>query len=171
MSFRGHRKKAPPKLGVAVLVVSDTRFKSLKGGRDIDLSGKLIETRMRKAGHFTLREIVPDERKEILKKLEKFLRTKEIDAIIICGGTGVARRDVTIETVEPMYEKSLPGFGEVLRRIGYEKVGAPALLTRASAGIIRRKPVFCLPGAPNAVKEAMKIILPDLPHLVMHARE
>ncbi|MEM3402716.1 MAG: MogA/MoaB family molybdenum cofactor biosynthesis protein [Candidatus Hadarchaeales archaeon] len=171
MSFEEHRKRAQKKLGIAVLVVSDTRAKALKEGRDIDVSGKLIEARARKAGHFTVRAIVPDERREIVKKLREVLKRKDIHAIIISGGTGVARRDVTIETVEPMYEKSLPGFGEILRRIGYEKVGTPALLTRASAGTIKCKPVFCLPGAPNAVKEALKLILPDLPHLVMHASE
>lgn len=171
MSFEEHRKKAPKKLGIAILVVSDTRARALEEGNDTDISGKLIEEKAGKAGHSTIRAIVPDDRKKIMKKLLEFLRMKNIHAVIITGGTGVAKRDVTIETVEPMYEKSLPGFGEILRRIGYEKVGTPALLTRASAGIIKGKPVFCLPGAPNGVKVALKLILPDLPHLVMHASE
>jgi molybdenum cofactor biosynthesis protein B len=100
-----------------------------------------------------------------------FVADDRIDAIIITGGTGIARRDVTIETVAPLYEKELPGFGEVLRRVGYDMVGTPALLTRASAGIIKRKPVFCLPGAPNAVEIGMDLILPELGHVVKHARE
>jgi molybdenum cofactor biosynthesis protein B len=83
----------------------------------------------------------------------------------------VAKRDVTIETIAPMFEKDLPGFGEILRRIGYERVGTPALLTRAAAGIINGKPVFCLPGAPNAVEIGCRLILPELAHIVKHARE
>ena len=83
----------------------------------------------------------------------------------------MARRDVTVETLSPLFEKELPGFGEILRRKGYEKVGTAALLTLTTAGIIERKPVFCLPGAPNAAEVAMGFILPELGHVIKHARE
>ncbi|MDI6883962.1 MAG: MogA/MoaB family molybdenum cofactor biosynthesis protein [Hadesarchaea archaeon] len=170
MSFVEHRQKAPKRLKIAVLVVSDTRAAAMLEGRDEDLSGKLFERRAREAGHETTRLIVPDDARKIRASVKKFLADKKIDAVITTGGTGVAKRDVTIETLELMFEKKLPGFGEILRRIGYEKVGTPALLTRASAGIIKQKPVFCLPGAPNAVEIAADLILPDLGHLVKHAR-
>ena len=169
MSFREHRACAPKKLEIGVVVVSDSRARDLARGGDTDVSGKLIERALKKRGHRTERLIVPDDKKQILKALRRFL--KEKDAIIFTGGTGITARDVTIESVEPLFEKQLPGFGEMLRKIGYEKVGVPALLTRATAGLIRRKFVFCLPGSPNAVKIAMDLIAPELPHLVKHARE
>ena len=169
MSFKKHRAQAPKRLRIGIIVVSDSRASAARRGLDLDISGKLIQREVEKRGHKSVRFIVPDNRIKISKSLRKLLG--ETDAIILTGGTGVTKRDVTIETVEPLFEKSLPGFGEILRRIGYEKVGTPALLTRAAAGIIKQKPVFCLPGAPNAVRVAMKLILPDLPHLVKHARE
>jgi len=156
---------------IAVLVVSDTRATAIAKGRDEDISGKIIVQKAHEAGHEAFRSIVPDDRTKILRAAKKFAADKKIDAVITTGGTGVAKRDVTIETIEPLFEKELPGFGEILRRVGYEMVGTPALLTRASAGIIKKKPFFCLPGAPNAVETAMELILPELGHVVKHARE
>ncbi|MEW6222647.1 MAG: MogA/MoaB family molybdenum cofactor biosynthesis protein [Candidatus Hadarchaeota archaeon] len=170
MTYKKHRAEAPKSLGVGVIVVSDTRSAAMREGQDIDVSGKIIETEAKKMGHKPRRVIIPDEADEIKSAVKKFLNDKKINSIILTGGTGMAKRDVTIETVQPMYDKELPGFGEALRRLGYEQVGTPALLTRASAGLIKQRPVFCLPGAPNAVKTAMKLILPDLAHVAKHAR-
>jgi molybdenum cofactor biosynthesis protein B len=143
----------------------------MQEGRDEDISGKLIEQKFQAAGCTTTRLIVPDDAKQIGDAVKKFVADIKVDAIIATGGTGITARDVTIETLAPMFEKELPGFGEILRYIGYEKIGGPALLTRATAGLIRRKPVFCLPGAPNAVEVAIGLILPELGHIVKHARE
>jgi molybdenum cofactor biosynthesis protein B len=169
MSFKKHRSEAPTSIKVGVVVVSDSRFRQCKEGKDSDVSGRIIEKWMRRMGHEVERVIVPDSQREISRVLRSFLKSKE--AVIFTGGTGIASRDVTIETVEPMLEKKLPGFGEILRKIGYEKVGAPALLTRATAGVLKKRVIFCLPGAPNAVKIAMRIIAPEIAHLVKHARE
>jgi molybdenum cofactor biosynthesis protein B len=171
LSFQEHRKEARRNLRIAILVVSDSRAAAAREGRDEDISGKLFEQKAREAGHVTTRLIVPDEAAKIRRAVKKFIADEKIDAVVTTGGTGVARRDVTIETLQPMFEKELPGFGEILRRIGYEKVGTAALLTRASAGIIGRKPVFCLPGAPNAVEVAAGLILPELGHILKHTSE
>jgi molybdenum cofactor biosynthesis protein B len=171
LSYRRHRAEAPKRLGIGIIVVSDSRAAAAKRGHDLDESGKIIEREVTKRGHGAQRSIVPDNAGEIRNAFKKFLKDGTIDSIIITGGTGIAKKDVTIETVEPMFEKDLPGFGEALRRLGYEMVGTPALLTRTCAGVIGGKPVFCLPGAPNAVKVAMRLILPDLTHVVKHARE
>jgi len=171
MNFEEHRAGAPGRLGIAVLVVSDTRARAAAEGKDLDVSGKIAERMAAEAGHTVVRRIVPDESRRIRSAVRSFLSDRKIDAIITTGGTGVAKRDVTIETIAPMFEKDLPGFGEILRRIGYERVGTPALLTRAAAGIINGKPVFCLPGAPNAVEIGCRLILPELAHIVKHARE
>jgi len=171
MSGIEHRKEAPKHLNVAVLVISDTRAQKMREGQDEDISGKLIEKKVQAAGYTTARFIVPDDADKIKDAVKKFIADPNIDAVIATGGTGITARDVTIETLAPMFEKELHGFGEILRRVGYDKVGGPALLTRATAGLIKRKPVFCLPGAPNAVEVAIGLILPDLGHVVKHARE
>lgn len=171
MSGIEHYVQAPKHLSVAVLVISDARAKAMREGRDEDISGKLIEQKLKAVGYATTRLIVPDEARQIKAAVKNFITDPKIDTVIAAGGTGITARDVTIETLGPMFEKELPGFGEILRRIGYEKVGGAALLTRATAGLIKRKPVFCLPGAPNAVEVAMELVLPELGHVVKHARE
>lgn len=144
----------------------------MRRGSDEDVTGKIIEKKARDAKYDTVRLIVPDDANEIKKAVKSFIADEKIDAVITAGGTGITKRDITIETLRPLFEKELPGFGEILRHIGYyEKVGGPALLTRATAGLIGRKPVFCLPGAPDAAKVAMKLILPELGHIIKHARE
>jgi len=171
MSGIEHRKFAPQHLRVAVLTISDSRAAAMREGKDEDISGKIIERRLQEAGHDSTRLIVPDDAGRIRAAVKKFISDKKIDAVITAGGTGITSRDVTVETLQPLFGKELSGFGEVLRSKGYEKVGGPAFLTRATAGLIKRKPVFCLPGAPNAVEVAMDLILPELGHLVKHARE
>ena len=166
-----HRKGAPRNLKIAVLTVSDSRSAAMRDEKDEDISGKQVEQRLQDAGHTSTRIIVPDEAEQILAAMKKFISDQRIDAVITVGGTGITKRDVTIETLRPLFEKELLGFGEILRHIGYQKVGGPAILTQATAGLIERKPVFCLPGAPNAVEVAMDLILPELGHLVKHARE
>ncbi len=93
----------------------------------------------------------------------------DIDAIVISGGTGLAPEDVTLEAVEPLFDKTIPGFGELFRLKSLEDVGTAAMLSRASAGIVGRCVVFCLPGSPAAVELALKeLIIPEAPHIVKH---
>ncbi|NTV76886.1 MAG: molybdenum cofactor biosynthesis protein, partial [Methanothrix sp.] len=79
--------------------------------------------------------------------------------------------DLTLEAVEPLFEKSLPGFGEIFRYRSLEEVGTRAMLTRAAAGIHNGRPIFCLPGSPGAARLGMDLILPELRHIIGHIRE
>ena len=93
----------------------------------------------------------------------------QVDIIVTTGGTGLAPRDVTIEAVERLIEKEIPGFGELFRLISYEQVGSAAMLTRALGGIVENTILFCLPGSPRAVKLAMEaLIVPELHHIKVH---
>jgi molybdenum cofactor biosynthesis protein B len=95
----------------------------------------------------------------------------EADAAIVCGGTGLTASDVTIEAVTPMLEKIIPGFGELFRRMSYDEIGTASVLSRAVAGVVNGKAIFCIPGSPNAAKLAVsKIIAPELGHIISHAR-
>jgi molybdenum cofactor biosynthesis protein B len=99
-------------------------------------------------------------------------QVNDVDVVITTGGTGLAPRDVTIEAVQKLLIKEIPGFGELFRFVSYEKIGSSAMLTRASSGIIDNTVIFCLPGSPNAVKLAMEaLILPELQHVLLHVSE
>jgi molybdenum cofactor biosynthesis protein B len=96
----------------------------------------------------------------------------DIDVLVFCGGTGITHSDVTIETVSSFLEKSLPGFGEIFRRLSFDEIGSAAVLSRAVAGLAKGKAIFCIPGSPNAVQLCLsKLILPEAGHIVKHARE
>jgi molybdenum cofactor biosynthesis protein B len=157
-----HEKNAPAAVRIGVLTVSNTR------GPDEDTSGDLIATLAEAEGHsLTKRKVVKDSVPQIRNALGEMLA--EADAVIITGGTGVTPGDVTIEAVSPMFDRELPAFGSVFSRLSYDEVGAAAVLSRAGAGIIRDRVVFCLPGSAKACKLAMEqIILPVISHLVFH---
>jgi molybdenum cofactor biosynthesis protein B len=125
------------------------------------------------AGHFVVgRTLLPDERQMIQKSLAKAIALKNVDVIIINGGTGISPTDITVEAVQRFFAKVMRGFGELFRRISYETIGPAAMMSRAVAGVTKEgKAVFCLPGSPDGVDTAMrKLIIPELPHIVKLAR-
>jgi len=169
MSHEEHKAKAPKKFKFAVITVSDTA--SL--GKREDLSGYYIIEELKKEGNENVYyAVAPDEKLKIIKAVIEAL--EKADVVITTGGTGITRRDVTIEALSPLFDKELVGFGEIFRLKSYEEVGTAAVLSRATAGIIRDKEskiVFCLPGSLNAVKTALEIIKKEAYHILKHARE
>ena len=108
-----------------------------------------------------------DEPAQITARITEGIANESVQAIIINGGTGISRRDSTFEAVDAMLEKRLDGFGEVFRYLTYQEIGSPAIMSRATAGIIKGRVLFSTPGSENAVRLAMeKLILPELGHLV-----
>jgi len=154
----GHARPPFRALGLKILTVSDTR------GRAEDRSGDFLEAGLTAAGHRVLeRRIVKDEAAEIRAAVQAWAAEPEVFAILVTGGTGVLPRDVTPEAVEPLYDKFLPGFGELFRALSFQEIGAAAIQSRASAGLIGGRVVFLLPGSVNACRLALeKIILPQL---------
>ena len=148
-----------------VITVSDTRTP------ETDTGGALLAERLAEAGHPVLgREIVPDEPEAIRGAVEKALGQEGVRAIIVTGGTGVAPRDVTPESVEPLLERVIPGFGEIFRMLSWEDIGSAAILSRALAGLARGRVVFVLPGSRGALRLALdKLLLPELGHLAAEA--
>jgi molybdenum cofactor biosynthesis protein B len=166
MGVKEHRKHGPKMVVAAVLTVSDTR------NRRTDETGKIMRLALEKSGHKVMRQgIVKDEKKEILSWLRAALADPLIHAIIINVGTGIARRDVTIEVVRPLLEKELPGFGELFRMLSFKKIGGAAMMSRAIAGVCQRKIVICTPGSPEAASLAMdELVLSDLGHMVWESK-
>lgn len=161
-SVHRHHRSAPRHLMVGVITVSDTRT------RADDTGGALVAELLEAEGHRVVgREIVPDDLEEIRAALEKLLALEGTQAVILTGGTGVAPRDITPEAIAPLFDRSLPGFGELFRMLSYEEIGAAAMLSRATAGLVGERVVFALPGSRGAIRTALeKLILPELGHLV-----
>jgi molybdenum cofactor biosynthesis protein B len=169
-----HKAQAPKKLKFAVFVVSTSRYEQYeKGERITDTSGDLINTLLKAAGQvMSLRKTIPDDPAQIEESVKYVTDRSDVDAAIFCGGTGITHSDITIETVSPLMEKILPGFGEIFRRLSYDHMGSSAVLSRAVAGVARGKAFFCIPGSPDAARLCLeKLILPEVGHIVKHARE
>lgn len=166
-SHHHHRKSAVTTVPTAILTVSDTRTP------ETDSGGDRVAELLAGAGHpVVLREIVPDEATRIAAATLAALERAEVQAVILTGGTGVAPRDVTPETVEPLLDRLVPGFGELFRMLSYDDIGSAALLSRALAGLVAGKCVFVLPGSRGAVTLGMeRLILPEIGHLAAEARK
>ncbi len=173
-SAKKHKATAPKKLNFGIFICSTSRFQLMQKGEKIDdVSGDTIEALLENAGHVVLfKEIISDDKVMIQEAVKRVLGSADLDVAIFCGGTGIAPSDVTIETVSPFLEKTLLGFGEIFRRLSYDKVGSAAVLSRAVAGVAKGKALFCIPGSPDAVCVSVELlILPEAPHIVRHARE
>lgn len=169
-----HKVTAPTSLGMFILTCSTSRFRQREAGQNPDdKSGDIIERLAIKAGHrIEGRTLVTDSKTMISKAARRAFSSKKVDVLIVTGGTGVSPRDVTIESISPFITKEIPGFGEVFRKVSFDRIGSAAILSRALAGLVKDKAVFCLPGSPDAVQTAMEeLILPELGHLVGIARE
>jgi molybdenum cofactor biosynthesis protein B len=173
-STKKHKASAPKKLNFAVFVCSTSRYQQLRKGEKFeDVSGDTIEALVKNAGHTVLfKDIISDDKVMIQEAAKRVLGSADVDVAIFCGGTGITPTDVTIETVSPFLEKTLPGFGEIFRRLSFDRVGSAAVMSRAVAGVAKGKALFCIPGSPDAVRISVEmLILPEAPHIVKHARE
>ena len=146
---------AKPKLvNVTVLTVSDTRTE------ENDKSGDTLVERIKKAGHHLVeKRIVKDEVPLLKNTLEGWINSPDVDVVIATGGTGVTGRDVTPEVFESLYEKPIPGFGELFRSLSYQNIKTSTIQSRATAGVANGTFLFALPGSTGACKDAWDMIL------------
>lgn len=152
---------------VAIITVSDSRT------LESDQSGALIAQAFRgKDAEVLSREVVKDDRVDIQAA---YLKAEQAgpDLIITNGGTGIARRDVTISALRPLFLRVIPGFGEELRQLSYEEIGPRALASGALAAVnYRHQFTYCLPGSTNACQTALDaLIIPDYQHLLFELSE
>jgi molybdenum cofactor biosynthesis protein B len=162
-SVAEHRKKSGISANVAVITLSTSR------SLETDKSGDIIQKLLEDNGHqVPVRRVIPDNRNVLRATLRELAREKKVHAVITTGGTGLAPSDVTIEAVQPMLDKELPGFNALFMSLSYPQVKSAAMLSRALAGTIKGKIIFCLPGSPRACKLATEsLILPELSHILM----
>ncbi len=161
MGLEEHRKGSQS-IGFAVITVSDTR----RG--DADTGGAYLVQAIEGAGHRVLmRAWTMDEGAEIESALREALAQPGIQMVLFTGGTGLARRDVTTETLQGAFDRPIPGFGELFRMLSFEEVGPASMLSRACAGACQGRFVCALPGSKKALELAMqRLLLPEAQHLV-----
>ena len=161
-----HKADAPRTVRCAVITVSDSRT------LETDTGGAELVERLEAAGHEVVdRRLLPDDAERLRALLENLSAADHVDAVLVTGGTGIAARDQTVETVTSLLTKPLPGYGELFRMLSYEEIGPAAMLSRATGGLSGRTVLLTMPGSRAAVSLAMeKVILPELGHLVREAR-
>ena len=167
MGTKEHKAKAPKNVTLGILSVSTTRKLAE------DKSGQWISKRARKEKHEVLfHEVVTDEAALITATILRVIRTHAPQVLLLSGGTGISRRDVTIEALRPLFSKELTAFGVLFAQLSYEEIDSAAILSRATAGVVGKTIVFCMPGSLKACKLACKqLIFPELGHLVAHIHQ
>lgn len=141
-------------VNIAVMTVSDTRTE------ENDKSGQTLVERLQGAGHnLADKRIVKDEIEIIQSTLKEWIDSPDVDVVIATGGTGVTGRDVTPEAFEALYEKSIPGFGELFRWLSYQTIKTSTIQSRATGGVAKGTFLFALPGSTGACKDAWDGIL------------
>lgn len=141
-------------LKIAVLTVSDTRTE------ETDSSGRYLAEAVVEAGHqLAARQIISDNKYRIRAAVSAWIADPEVRVVILTGGTGFTDRDVTPEAVAPLFDKEIPGFGELFRQLSYDEVGSSTFQSRAIAGIANGTFIFCLPGSSGACRTGWSRII------------
>ena len=167
MSTHEHKKHAPQKVTIGIITVSTTRALVDDG------SGNWINEQARKEGHDVVyHQVVTDDAGLIASTVREVIQNERPPVSLMNGGTGITKRDVTIEAVNPMFTKTLTGFGPLFAKLSFDEIGSAAFLSRATAGVVDDTVLFCMPGSLNACKLACReLIFPELGHLVKHVKE
>lgn len=157
-----HHRHDVDDLGVAVVTVSSSRT------LDDDPSGDSIVAGLTEAGHeVVVRELIDDDYDGVQGTVDRLVGRDDVHLVVTTGGTGVTPDDVTVDAVEPLLDRTLPGFGELFRRFSYEEIGTRTVATRATAGIAADVLVCCLPGSEAAASLGVsELVVPEAPHLV-----
>ncbi|MFA4825934.1 MAG: MogA/MoaB family molybdenum cofactor biosynthesis protein [Methanoregula sp.] len=150
-------------ISAAIITVSSTRK------QENDSSGAAISTLLTTTGIPISHYAIVTDRIEAIRN-ELYIAMKTANCIIINGGTGLTHDDCTIEAISPLLHKKIDGFGEFFRMKSLQEIGTSSMLSRAIAGVIDGKVVFCIPGSTPAVTLATKeLILPEITHILSHA--
>jgi molybdenum cofactor biosynthesis protein B len=167
MGVHEHKKEAPKKVSIGIITVSTTR------ALIDDTSGKWISEQAKKIGHkIVFHQVIPDDAEIIAATLKDRIKESNPQVILMSGGTGIAKKDVTVEAVSPLFTKELSAFGPLFAKLSMEQIESAAIMSRATAGIIGNTVVFCMPGSLDACKLACaRLIFPELGHLVKHVSD
>jgi molybdenum cofactor biosynthesis protein B len=167
MGVHEHKKEAPKSVTIGIISVSTTR------ALIDDTSGRWIHEEAEKKGHqVVFHKVIPDDADKIVATLSQEIKASNPQVILMSGGTGITKKDVTIEAVCPLFTKELSAFGPLFATLSMVEIDSAAIMSRATAGVIANTVVFCMPGSLNACKLACtRLIFPELGHLVKHVQD
>lgn len=155
-----HRARGPRSVRCFALTISDTKTEA------DDASGDLIRRLAQEGGHEVVGSLIVKDEPALIREGVLEAVGRGAQAVIASGGTGLTSRDSTFEVVSQLVERPIPGFGELFRMLSFQEVGSAAMLSRATAGVLKGAVVFALPGSPNGVQLAMeRLIVPELRHV------
>ena len=167
MGVHEHKREAPTSVTLGIITVSTTR------ALINDTSGQWISEQAKKMGHAVVfHQVIPDDIEAITTTLRDVIKNISPQVVLMSGGTGITKKDVTIEAVSSMLTKELTAFGPLFARLSMAEIDSAAIMSRATAGVIGNTVVFCMPGSLNACKLACtRLIFPELGHLVKHVQD
>lgn len=167
MSIVKHKESALKKVRTGIITISTTRTSA------DDKSGSWINKQVKKLGHqIVYYQVIPDDINIITETVLDVIRNFTPHILLVTGGTGISDKDVTIESLRPLFEKELTAFGCLFAQLSFEEIDSAAILSRATAGVIKKTVIFCMPGSLKACKLACKfLIFPEMGHLAWHVRE
>jgi len=144
----------------AVLVCSDT----ISAGKKEDRAGKVIIEKLEKL-EIAIADylVIPDEVADIQKQVSAHVAAGT-RLVILTGGTGLSKRDITPEAILPMLDREVSGIAETIRNYGQERTPY-AMLSRSVAGFIGQTLVLALPGSTKGAEESMDAIFPAVLHI------
>ena len=144
----------------AVVVCSD----SVSAGSKQDFAGKAVVQKLQQLGiNTSTYTVIPDEADAIREKATQ-LSGEGYHLLLFTGGTGLYRRDVTPEVIEPLITRPIPGIMEAARSYGQERMPY-AMLSRGIAGFINNTLVITLPGSTRGAEETMDALFPYVLHI------
>ncbi len=163
-SHHEHKKQAPKSVNIAILSFSSTRT------LENDKSGLLLKRIFEEAGHKVVsHQVIKDNVEQIQKAVREQAADENVHSIVTTGGTGLTSDDFTTQSVRPLFDREISGFVPIFMLLSYEDVGPACMVAQPIAGIINRKPIFCLPGSSKACELATeKILLQEIPHMIRH---
>jgi molybdenum cofactor biosynthesis protein B len=167
LGSHNHKASAPKSVKLGIISLSSTR------NLDQDVSGHWIKETALSMGHEVVcHQVAPDDAIHIFKAVDDVLKTRSPGVLILTGGTGISPKDVTLEALRPHFEKELTAFSVIFAQLSYQDIGPATLLSRATAGIIGKTAIFCLPGSLKACQLACNtLIFPEIGHLIKHLSE
>ncbi len=167
--------KSSKKINFVVIICNSIIYEKFRKNPQLsdDLSDLIVDL-VTSAGYVVIStHFLPDDRVMLTKQVGNAISSKTVDAIIVCGGTGLLISEITLECLRPLMVKTMPGFAEIFRKLSYDKFGSKAMSFRALAGITdQQKAIFCIPKSLDSIELTLKkLILPEIEHILEKAPE
>jgi molybdopterin adenylyltransferase len=147
---------------IAIVTISDRASK----GEYEDKSGPAIAAWLKpviSSAWEPVFRVIPDGMESVRDTLISLCDVDKVDLILTTGGTGPSPRDLTLEAMQAVMEKELPGFGELMRRVSLEHVPT-AILSRQTAGTRGKTLIINVPGKPDSIKVCLDAVFPAVPY-------